>query len=178
MIDWFLENYPDCPPLGYMLRERFSSRWFRIHSLPESKRYPDNSAEEDIIVSRHNQVATDLLGQQSDCQLVVARRMNGDPDSPLPAGYEFSSVGRYDDGEPEPWVVWATNVAWSARAYDDLILAVANEQTYGVLFISPHGGGIYAPYDGGADLLHIDPTRLADIKRKYHDWASKRPDGL
>ena len=38
-------RYGDTPPVGWRLREQYGgragSRWFRIHSLPGSKRYPD-----------------------------------------------------------------------------------------------------------------------------------------
>lgn len=33
--------FPDVPPVGRMLRDDLLARWARIHSLPDSKRYPE-----------------------------------------------------------------------------------------------------------------------------------------
>lgn len=182
MINWFLDNFPDCPPIGYILRERFLPRWFRIHSLPESKRYHDNEVEEGILLSRHNQVATDILGENSDCLLIVTQYGNGGLIFPfLPTNHNFSRVYQYDEEEDpaaEPAISWATNITWGNHAFDQIILAVANDEAYDTLFISPSSGGIYAPYDGGVDLFHIDPARIENIRQKYQHWASRRPDGM
>ena len=38
---YWRKAFPDCDPAGYMLREQLPERWWRLHSLPLSKRYPD-----------------------------------------------------------------------------------------------------------------------------------------
>jgi len=35
---WTL-NYPDTVPIAHLFKHDYSDRWFRIHSLPDSKRY-------------------------------------------------------------------------------------------------------------------------------------------
>lgn len=44
-------------PAGFLCREALSDRWLRIHSLPESKRYPADPSEMAELLSRHNRVA-------------------------------------------------------------------------------------------------------------------------
>lgn len=120
------------------------------------------------------------MRENADCLLVVTR-CEGDAVEPIYANHSagFSPVYRFDDGEGlEPWISWASPIRWSPAQYDDFILAVANEEIYNTLFISPSLGGIYAPYDGGADVFQIDAVRLSAIKARYQEWASKRPDGL
>lgn len=51
------------PPVGHMLRNNFSNQWFRIHSLPESKRYPDSEEETTLLLDRHVKVANEVLGE-------------------------------------------------------------------------------------------------------------------
>jgi hypothetical protein len=36
---WWNNHYPEAPPVGFLLRQVYSDRWLRIHSLPGSKRY-------------------------------------------------------------------------------------------------------------------------------------------
>ena len=38
---WAL-NFADTIPIQHYFKHDYSDRWFRIHSLPESKRYADN----------------------------------------------------------------------------------------------------------------------------------------
>ena len=56
-------NYGNTPPLGHILREVFGDKWFRIHSLPNSKRYADNADEMQIILNRQNTIINDLIGK-------------------------------------------------------------------------------------------------------------------
>lgn len=58
-------KFPDSYPIGYDLKGIYDNRWFRIHSLPESKRYADNEKEYQIIYKRQNQIIQDLLGDNS-----------------------------------------------------------------------------------------------------------------
>ena len=59
------DNYKSMPLLGHILREEyFADRWFRIHSLPDSKRYADNDAEMNIILNRQNAIIGDLIGNK------------------------------------------------------------------------------------------------------------------
>ena len=41
---WAL-NFADSIPIPHYFRHDYSDRWFRIHSLPGSKRYADNEEE-------------------------------------------------------------------------------------------------------------------------------------
>ena len=45
---WY-KTYPDSYPINYQLKTIFSNRWFRIHSLLDSKRYAENDDEYKII---------------------------------------------------------------------------------------------------------------------------------
>src|SRR5712671_5847453 len=57
----FQSSFNNCPPVGFMLRDTHGDRWLRIHSLPDSKRYPDNQQESDELLHRHLKVAQFVL---------------------------------------------------------------------------------------------------------------------
>ncbi|MCL8268101.1 DUF3885 domain-containing protein [Leptospira weilii] len=57
-------NFPNCPPISHLFRDLFSSRWVRIHTLPESKRYSENESEMQIILDG-------LLDQLNEIHLLV-----------------------------------------------------------------------------------------------------------
>src|SRR5215208_4167866 len=72
---WWGEHFPGSAPVGFMLRQIYDERWLRIHSLPESKRYADTVGEYAELLRRHNQVATDALGDGSRCYLIEGFRV-------------------------------------------------------------------------------------------------------
>jgi len=47
---WWRDRIGDVLPLGHILREYLHDRWFRIHSLPESKRWPTQETEYDALI--------------------------------------------------------------------------------------------------------------------------------
>jgi len=59
-------KYPEAYPIGYELKWLYSDRWFRIHSLPESKRYAETEEEYQIIFNRQNELITDLIGEGTE----------------------------------------------------------------------------------------------------------------
>ena len=66
---WTL-NYPDTVPISYLFKHDYTDRWFRIHSLPESKRYPEDENEWQVLLSRQNEIITDLFGLET--QILIA----------------------------------------------------------------------------------------------------------
>lgn len=63
--------FPDALPLAHLLKHQCTDCWFRIHSLPESKRYAENSEEYEMILSRQNEVATDILGENTKVYIIA-----------------------------------------------------------------------------------------------------------
>jgi len=46
------KNFSNFPPVPSELKNYFKDRWLRIHTLPESKRYPENENEYAVIIKR------------------------------------------------------------------------------------------------------------------------------
>lgn len=46
------------------------------------------------------------------------------------------------------------------------------------LVVNLNTGRIYAPYDGGADLLYANETERDDAGERFRTWGSWREDGL
>jgi hypothetical protein len=60
--DKFREVYP----VSLIMRKAISDFWFRIHSLPESKRYPENEADWEILFERHRAHSRQVKPQRAD----------------------------------------------------------------------------------------------------------------
>jgi len=170
-------------PVGFRLREADTPNWLRFHSLPLSKRYADTDAERKLLLARHNELAGEVLGADEACWLVqvyfependpniidIARRDHG-----LPWAFKFFT----DDDAEEEWQVAAGETSWAVGKFDDLIWAIANEQSASTLWMSASTGSIFAPYDGGIDLFLPNPKAVCDLRARHQDWISAHPDGL
>jgi len=191
--EWWQTRFGDLPPLGYILRQELQERWFRIHSLPESKRYPETAWEYEELLHRHNTVATELLGNGALCWLVAITYLFeadyyavGELDlpglgaQPLEVAYTFENPADpcIKNDERVLAACWVAEVTWAPGRFDELIRAVADDKMSQVLFVEKSRARIYAPYDGGADLI-LESTEQRDrFHTRYAAWLSKHPKGL
>ena len=191
------ENYNDIVPLGHILRESlFNDKWFRIHSLPISKRYADNEDEMKIILDRQNKLISDMIGEQNDYVMLLHAF------SETPASENFSDFSHaitldsihlnkvlpdYYDGVELYLNLSIVVKTWKVRSLDNYLKAVANEEPiidsgsceiYSFLIIDINKNRIIAPYDGGVDIF-LNTTQERDgFKSKYKNWLSSHKYGL
>jgi hypothetical protein len=188
LIFW-RSHYGDCPPVGFLLRETFPDRWFRIHSLPDSRRYANTAREMSSLLSRHNAVLSDLMGENGSC-VVVANpayaRVRGRPPR---SRRQLAQLGLQPlivvtgDGSADPAAGWSiplssAHLTWQPNAIDDIIADVANNVVGPLLIVSDITGRVYAPYDGGADLFLASGGERDEFRERYAQWLSPHPSGL
>ena len=185
-------NYPATIPLSYCFRHDYKDRWFRIHSLPKSKRYADNEEEWNILLARQNSIIKDLLDDSSKVYAVTGEYdVNGSDEIPMFLSNEmfidikFNSVDTIDlhkisPDEYENGAIYRPYVAelnWKENKYDNILKSIANDEIR-VFFISVDKKCLIAPYDGGVDFV-MENNKVRDAyKTKYKDWLSEREDGL
>lgn len=173
VVDRWCESFGEFPPIGSFCRDELPARWLRIHSLPESKRYPGTEPEYRELLRRHNEVATTLLGDGDSCILFAATSDDDPP--PSLAGLTFVEV---PDLSALQIHIAAAQVPWRPGRFDALIRAVADETAGPFLFANFERRTAYAPYDGGADLFLASPDEVVTMKARWSGWLSARPDGL
>lgn len=186
------QRFGEVPPLGYELREAFAHRWFRIHSLPGSKRYAETPEEYETMLLRHTAVAEAVLGSDETCWLSLF--VADFPDQPdliaqeradaatlgLTEAYVGLDHGAYRPGEdgPVPFRVFAGRTTWNAASYTGWLRAVADDDIDGLIWTNAMTGAVYAPYDGGADLIVPSAEDRVKLTKQFQFWRSDREDGL
>ena len=184
--------YPDTVPVGYRLRHYYPDKWFRIHSLPDSQRYPADQADWDILLDRQNTILTDLLGNDSPILIIDGDyRMEGyeklqpiEVESMKP--FVFTKVEPsidlnaispefYDKGQTCTPIF--TEQVWQAHQFNDVLRDIA-EWRVTAFFVSVQNHCMLAPYDGGMDLILKDSTTRDFYKEKYKAWLSPFEGGL
>jgi hypothetical protein len=179
------------PDLG-TARGCLRDRWVRFHSLPGSKRYADNEEEYAELMRRHLAVLAELLslegGDRSRELVVVTASWSGPRPAPraaeltaaLPAATYWTSV-LTDDSIPadETWLhLWASAGHLHGEELPRLLRLVADDMTRGVIVTTAEMGWLYAPYDGGADVIAASPTHRDQLRRAHQEWLSAHPSGL
>lgn len=189
---FWTSNYPDTIPIGHHFRHDYADRWFRIHSLPDSRRYPSGPKDWDILLSRQNTILTDLITNGSPFALVTGEfYIEGYTDSS--ATNETASVKPFAFTRLEPidlhlhdpvnyekgqiYTLMFTEQVWSHHKYDEILRDVA-EDNLRVFFVSICNNYIVAPYDGGMDIILRDSSTRDLYKERYRQWLSFRDDGL
>lgn len=189
---FWASTYPNTSPIQHYFRHQYADRWFRIHSLPESKRYADTETEWEILLSRHNQIITDLLGNHSKVLLVTGEYNYNSPadkhiveEEAAFQAYTFTLLDNIDlnslnPDEHELGEVYRpafTETVWSINQHDALLKELADGQLR-AFFVSIEHQLIVAPYDGGIDFILKDSQIKDTYKAKYQDWLSKLASGL
>lgn len=168
-------------PAGFLCRIALPDRWLRIHSLPGSKRYPETDADRRELLSRQNSAGSYTLGEGSNCILFVTRfgekkLWSASDNLPLNGLTPEHALSHEEDEDQTQF--FALRLVWRSGAFDELILAAAEDRSGPLLFANTATRSAYAPYDGGADLFFPSPVIVGAAKQRFSSWLSERDDGL
>jgi hypothetical protein len=191
-------RWPATPLAADELKSTHAARWFRVHSLPQSKRYADSDAERAEILARHHTVLKALGADATDAVLCVVARwgsaesvVHEDPDLERAhaGGWLWRSMppddaDDIDDdvGEPPPEL----NKRWChlfvsegpLSKWDGVLSLVADWRASGVMILTRDLSWIYHPYDGGADVIAPTTAERDQLRAQFASWLSHRSDGL
>lgn len=189
LTDW-QRRFPNCEPVAHLLRIAFSDRWVRFHSLPGSKRYPQDETEYATVLERHNRILGELAGPGENVVLLST----GYSESPTPVRTEpewqvldpdavpWRSVAMHDlsddFAEPSYWHVFASERQWRPGMFDPLVRLVANDVLANVMIVAPDCNWLLHPYDGGMDVIAESSTARDRLRASHAEWLSPREDGL
>lgn len=170
--DW-AQFHSTCLPLGWMLRGRVGSPWVRFHSLPGSKRYADNQAEREIILSRAYALGDALLGVDQCCWIIEAEA--GDPSAPNEAALSGAESA---DPDETVWTFYARRERWRTGAHDAKLLSIADDEPRRAIWMKVDDGSVFAPYDDGFDLFPTSWEAVSRLRAQWPDWLSIHSAGL
>ena len=189
MLDeYWTRNFGDTLPVAHILREECKPRWFRIHSLPDSKRYPEDDGERKILLERFNAIVAEFADEGSQLELLTTNWSI----SPFPENLDaefmqleikaeaWRSVAMHElEGDPEPyyWQIFRSSLSWHRSVLDRVIRLVADDRLANVMVLDASSNWFLHPYDGGLDII-CDSSQTRDkLASKYQDWRSSRSDG-
>lgn len=190
---FWASTYPDTLPIPHYFKHDYANRWFRIHSLPGSQRYPGDEEDWKTLLERQNTILTDLLGEGSRVLLVVGDYKSEEGYIELHPLDNAKSVKPFTFTRLKPIDIYSLNpgfyekgqlhiplfaeAIWRCGGFDDVLKDIA-EGNLEAFFISIVNGCIVAPYDGGMDMIVKDSATKDLYKATYAQWLSSREDGM
>ncbi|MEU9041087.1 MULTISPECIES: hypothetical protein [unclassified Kitasatospora] len=173
-------RWPGCEPVGNGLYSEGRDVWVRFHSLPESKRYPDDEREYAIVLERYNTVLDELFAGTE--VYVITPERTSEPPAPAarPGTTHWRSWQQTDDPDPEFWVhchAFVEQRPWRRGCLDGLLRRVADDEVAGVIITDTELLRVYHPYDGGADVFLTTTQERDRLKERHSEWLSKHPQG-
>lgn len=187
-IDYWNKEYPEAFPIGHELKWVYEDKWFRIHSLPSSKRYADTEHEYKIILDRQNHLIEDLIGEGTEIAIsfgLYTDDITNNNYKELTDFGEFRKVltinlhkERPEEYENETYFdIFFKTEKWHKYKNDEILKAIADDEIRAML-VCPSKHCIIAPYDGGVDIIVDSTDKRDELKMKYKNWTSEREDGL
>jgi hypothetical protein len=175
-LERWQQHYPETPPISYLFKDRLRTRWARIHSLPDAKRYPTTKAEWDSLLDRQNTVINSLIAQGTTIRFIINDIAI---DSYLFQSFNLENIGVFADEADEAgetvWQSFRFETTWESHTLDPVLMMIAHDDLRAFI-MAPDC--LIAPYDGGMDVILKDPHTCWAFKRQFKHWLSKRADGL
>ena len=175
---WFQHPYCQAFPLSHLMREAFPEYWLRIHSLPDSKRYPEDEAERQTVFDRHSRFGSALLGERAQCLVIQSCFNDFLRSAELMPELEWTQIHRVVESDEDAWDSWMAHTIWDAAAFRTLLLAIADDREAHIAFVSEVTDCVFIPYDGGADGFSFDTALLQRLSLEFAPWRSAHPLGL
>lgn len=178
----WLDRLPGSRPVGHELRTTLAPRWVRFHSLPGGRRLPADESDHREVVRRQRSLLAalaDLTGVTA-ALLVTTSWSSGDVaerptylEELTPRSWFWDSiVVEVDDRIPSCLHLWVESVELDDPRVGTVLRMAADEATTDLILADPGLRWLFAPYDGGVDV--IAPS-VADRDRLAARFARWRP---
>ena len=170
------------------MKSVYKDRWFRIHSLPESKRYAETEDEYQIIYQRQNEIISDVIGENEEVVLSYGLYRDDQANNNYQEIVEFDEFEKVDtlelhkirpeESEEELYLdIYANTTIWESNKRNEILKAIADNRIR-MMIISFKKNRIISPYDGGVDLILESEEFRNKYRLKFQKWLSNHPKGL
>ncbi len=187
LANFWEREFDSFPPEAHNLKHEFKDRWVRFHSLPESKRYPENEQEYLEVLHRHNTVLHELVGKSHVFVVLPEYSESKEPAKPkseltaiVPSTEPWCLPEQHEEGDDYElyWHLHVSEINFTGSELNSLFRLVAIDKAGNIMIINPSKGVVFHPYDGGADIVVASTKQRDQLKEKYHEWLSPHPEGF
>lgn len=181
------ESFDGLAPLAYELKHQLSDRWVRFHSLPESKRYPENELDYAEILTRYNKIIKEHFGLNTQLYVVIPEysgtKIPFKPEEKLRKMFRnaeyWQTVDRCQEyGEEFYWHFYVASLNYSGYELNAFLRLIANDEVANCFVVAENSRTLFHPYDGGSDSILASTEERNKLKEKFSHWLSNHPEGF
>ena len=184
---YWSREFPDCPPVGFLLRRVYQDRWVRIRNFSEDGRTPETQTDYDEICSRQHEALSCLCGNSTGIVLITtsySREEKPVRDQKVlrdfdPTAKFLHSVGVHELAlefdSPTYWHLFASEWKFERGRFDKVMRLAAEgamfSGVFNVIFLEPETNRLMCLYEGGADVILEAPKARNQFRERFSDWA-------
>ena len=180
---YWSREFPDCPPVGFLLKRVYQDRWVRIQNFVEDGRSPETQEEYDEICAKQNAALSHLC--EGDDRLVLITTSYSRNEEPVrdqkvlrdfdPAAKFLHSVGVHELAlefdTPTYWHLFMSEWTFEAGCFDKLMRLVAQgalfSGVFNVILLGPRSNRLMCLYEGGADVIMESPQARDRFQERF-----------
>lgn len=187
------KNFEGVLPIDFQFKHSLQHRWFRIHYLPDSKRYAESDKEHKIIAERQKQVLEDILGESTEVNYLLGmfihnkipvKQIKNDLGEfelfdcvDLYQNNQKVDYGPYNNGDK--YGIFILSSKLDIRELRRTLTQITNgSYPHRLCIVDCNKSRIVIPYDGGMDVIMENTHQKELAKNNYVEWLSNREDGL
>lgn len=188
-ISYWQETYGEVNPIDFYFKFEWPTNWFRIHSLPNSKRYPETADERAEILERHRQIFSQLITEDDTVfylfgNFLMHQKAPDKLQTELGECEHLTSIdlvklnsSNYQSGQF--YSAYTKKAMFSFSAIQPILMQIMEDAyPYRFAIINSTKKRIFVPYDGGMDLILATKAERDQQQNLFAKWGAKREDGM
>ena len=160
--------YNGVAPIGHILKNKYPSKYFRIHHFKD-KQYPIDKKDNIHIIELYESFFNTIVSRNTLVGYLSTYDLNlNELNNKWINDLNLIYYGEYDihEEEEKPYYVSVYKFIFEQSSFEKMIIDIANEEFDGsVIFFDINSNNIIAPYPGGADIF-IQNKKINNFKLK------------
>lgn len=180
---YWSREFPECPPVGFLLKRVYQDRWVKMRNFAEDGRSPETREEYDEICARQNSALSYLC--EEDDRLVLITTSYSPDEKPVrdqkalreldPSAKFLHSVGVHELAlefdVPTYWHLFMSEWTFEAGCFDKLMRLVAQgamfSGVFNVILLGPKSNRLMCLFEGGADIILESPQACDRFRERF-----------
>lgn len=184
---YWTRTFPECPPVGFLLKHIYKDRCARFRSFDNGKKQPDAEADYAQVCARQNTLLDHLfVGEPQVVLITTIPSENEVPPKNAPSFLNFDPNGRFvhslgmhefqlEFKTPSYWHLFMSSSAFVPGCFDPVLRAAAEDMSatgvVNVIFLGPSSRRLLHIYPGGADAILENDMKRGQIQSRYAAWS-------
>ena len=180
---YWSREFPDCPPVGFLLKRVYHDRCFGMRNFSEDGRSPETQEEYDAICARQNSALSYLCdGDDSLVLITTSYSRNEEPvrDQKLlrefdPTAKFLHSVGVHELAlefdVPTYWHLFMSEWTFEPGRFDKIMRLVAQgamfSGVFNVILLGPRSNRLMCLTESGAEVILENPQVCDRFRERF-----------